>query len=189
MIGIIDYGAGNLKSVEKAFSYLGYDVKISDDLEFLSSCDKIVLPGVGAFADCMNMIVQKKLDKVVYDAVDKNKPFLGICLGLQLLFESSEEGGFCKGLGVIKGHVRKFTDTSLKIPQIGWNMIKKAKPNLTKTVRSAAKPPASSRQRSLSTIAKPSGILELSTSKGSYDGTRFFADFQSRHGPSGLGTV
>ncbi len=129
MIGIIDYGAGNLKSVAKAFEFLGHPVTISEDAAFLNTCDKLVLPGVGAFSDCMAQLQARQLDRVVKCAAENHTPLLGICLGLQLLFESSEEGGPCKGLGILKGHIKKIPDRGLKIPQIGWNNIQKTKPS------------------------------------------------------------
>ena len=125
MIGIIDYGAGNLNSVEKAFLYLGYEAKISSDIDFLSNCEKIVLPGVGSFGECMELIKKSGFDKFIYDTIEKNKPFLGICLGMQLLFDKSEEGGDVEGLGILKGKIVRIPETGLKIPQIGWNKIKK----------------------------------------------------------------
>jgi len=125
MIGIIDYGAGNLNSVEKAFLYLGYDAKISNDTEFLKSCSKIVLPGVGSFGECMQLIRSKGFDSFIYDTVEADKPFLGICLGMQLLFDKSEEGGNFNGLGILKGKIVRLPESGLKIPQIGWNKIHK----------------------------------------------------------------
>ncbi|MCR5584588.1 MAG: imidazole glycerol phosphate synthase subunit HisH [Lachnospiraceae bacterium] len=125
MIAIIDYGAGNLRSVEKAFAYLGYETVVSSDENVLLSADKIVLPGVGAFADAMNMLRDSGLDLTVKKAVERKIPLLGICLGMQMLFESSEEGAEVPGLAVFKGKIKKFEETSgFKIPQIGWNSIK-----------------------------------------------------------------
>jgi len=119
MIAIIDYGAGNLSSVEKAIKYLGYEVVISDEISVLESADKLILPGVGSFGSAMEKLKSKGLD--VYLKNTKKQVF-GICLGLQLLFEYSEEGD-CEGLGIIKGKVIKIPDTGLKIPQIGWNSL------------------------------------------------------------------
>ncbi len=123
MIGIIDYGMGNLRSVEKAFQFLGFDAKTSDDIDFLEKADKIVLPGVGAFADAINTIKNKKFDKVIKEQVDKGKPFLGICLGMQMIFDVSFENGEYDGLGLIPGIVKKLPD-NVKIPHIGWNDLK-----------------------------------------------------------------
>ena len=125
MIAIIDYGAGNLRSVEKAFAYLGYDTIVSSKESEILSADKIVLPGVGAFADAMKMLKGSGLDRTVKKAVEMKIPLLGICLGMQMLFESSEEGAEEEGLAVFKGKIRKFEETpGFKIPQMGWNSIK-----------------------------------------------------------------
>ncbi|MDI6716999.1 MAG: imidazole glycerol phosphate synthase subunit HisH [Actinomycetota bacterium] len=123
MIAIIDYGMGNLRSVEKAFEKLGFDVAISSDPMFIDRADGIILPGVGAFADCMSNLISAGLEKAVYDGIESGKPFLGICLGLQLLFQESEEDGIHKGLGIFKGRVRRLPK-GRKIPHMGWNQIK-----------------------------------------------------------------
>jgi glutamine amidotransferase len=126
MIGIIDYGAGNLLSVKKAFEYIGARVKIIKELKEAKSLQKLVLPGVGAFEAAMIKLKEKNLDKFIYDWVMENKPFLGICLGMQLLFEKSEESVNAKGLGIYKGKVLKFKNN--RCPQIGWNQIKIKRP-------------------------------------------------------------
>ncbi|MEW5706595.1 MAG: imidazole glycerol phosphate synthase subunit HisH [Actinomycetota bacterium] len=123
VIAIIDYGMGNLRSVEKAFEKLGFDVAISSDPMFIDRADGIILPGVGAFADCMSNLISAGLEKAVYDGIESGKPFLGICLGLQLLFQESEEDGIHKGLGIFKGRVRRLPK-GRKIPHMGWNQIK-----------------------------------------------------------------
>ncbi|MCK5812223.1 MAG: imidazole glycerol phosphate synthase subunit HisH [Clostridiales bacterium] len=124
MIGIVDYGMGNLGSVKKAFDYLSIKSFVSSDKELLKKADKIVLPGVGAFEDAMNNINKYDLTNMIRSEINNNKPFLGICLGLQLLFDYSEEGDKPAGLGIIKGGVKKFdTSINLKIPHIGWNNI------------------------------------------------------------------
>ncbi len=124
MIAIIDYGAGNLRSVEKAFEYLGFEAKISSDPNEIMSCDKIILPGVGAFGVCMNSIRKVGLDNCILEAVDKGKPFLGICLGLQLLFDESEESPGAKGLSLFSGGNKRIAQSpGLKIPHMGWNSI------------------------------------------------------------------
>lgn len=125
MIAIIDYDAGNIKSVEKAMNYLGQEAVITRDKDLILSSDKVILPGVGAFGDAMKKIREYHLTNVIYDVVDQKKPFLGICLGLQLLFETSEESEGVTGLGVLKGDILKIpAKEGLKIPHMGWNTIK-----------------------------------------------------------------
>ncbi|MBA4685973.1 MAG: imidazole glycerol phosphate synthase subunit HisH [Candidatus Galacturonibacter soehngenii] len=124
MIGIIDYDAGNLKSVEKALNFLGEEVVVSRDAKILLGADKVILPGVGAFGDAMSNLRKFELDKVIYEIVESNKPFLGICLGLQLLFERSDESTGEEGLGVLKGEILRIPEQAgLKIPHIGWNSL------------------------------------------------------------------
>ena len=121
MIAIIDYKAGNLRSVEKAFNFLGHDVCVTDESEKILSADKVVLPGVGSFADAMNSIKSLNLDSVIYKAASSGKPFLGICLGMQLMYDYSEEGNV-EGFGILKGKVIRFPESKeFKVPQIGWN--------------------------------------------------------------------
>lgn len=125
MIAIIDYDAGNIKSVEKALISLGEKAVITRDREEILAADKVILPGVGAFGDAMDKIRSYGLEEVIHEVVDKGTPFLGICLGLQLLFESSEESKGVKGLGLLKGEIVKIPDNQgLKVPQIGWNSLK-----------------------------------------------------------------
>ena len=124
MIAIIDYNAGNLKSVEKALHYLGEDCVITRDFHEIEAADKVILPGVGAFGDAMEQLKKYELDKVIHEVTAENKPFLGICLGLQLFFEGSEESEGVEGLGLLKGSVVRFSDEhGLKIPHIGWNSL------------------------------------------------------------------
>lgn len=124
MISIIDYDAGNLRSVEKAFSYLGEESVITRDRDVILSSDKVVLPGVGSFGDAMNSLHDYGLVDVIHEAVAENKPFLGICLGLQLLFERSDETPGVEGLGVLRGEIFRIPDKEgLKIPHIGWNSL------------------------------------------------------------------
>ncbi|MGN0395036.1 MAG: imidazole glycerol phosphate synthase subunit HisH [Coprococcus sp.] len=124
MISIIDYDAGNIKSVEKAFSYLGKEAVITRDRDVIMASEKVVLPGVGSFGDAMNKIREYKLENVIYDVIDKNIPFLGICLGLQLLFKTSDESPDATGLGILDGSILRIPDApELKIPQIGWNSL------------------------------------------------------------------
>ena len=124
MIGIIDYDAGNIKSVEKALQYLGQETVVSRDPEVLLKADKVVLPGVGSFGDAMEKLRNYGLIPVIHRIVDKGTPFLGICLGLQLLFESSEETPGAEGLGILKGRIVKIPPSEgLKIPHMGWNSL------------------------------------------------------------------
>ena len=124
MISILDYDAGNIKSVEKALIHLGQEAVITRDKDVILSSDKVILPGVGAFGDAMGKLRKYKLDQVIYDVVDKKIPFLGICLGLQLLFESSDETPGVTGLGLLEGEIKRIPDKEgLKIPHMGWNSI------------------------------------------------------------------
>lgn len=129
MIAIIDYDAGNIKSVEKALLSLGEEVMITREPEQILHAKKVILPGVGAFGDAMNKLREYGLVDVIRDVVKRETPFLGICLGLQLLFESSEESPGVEGLGILKGKILRIPDgrnedgTALKIPHIGWNSL------------------------------------------------------------------
>jgi glutamine amidotransferase len=123
MIAIVDYGMGNLRSVQNAFESLGFHAVVTHDAAQIKKAEKVVLPGVGAFGDCMKNLQEYKLKDVVQEAAYSSKPFLGICLGLQALFEESEEGGKHKGFGIIPGRVRRFNG-ELKIPHMGWNQIR-----------------------------------------------------------------
>ena len=125
MIAIIDYDAGNIKSVEKAMLLLGQEVKITRDKDEILNADKVILPGVGAFGDAMGKLHQYGLVDVIKDVVKKGTPFIGICLGLQLLFESSDETPGVEGLGILKGKILRIPDAEgLKIPHMGWNSLK-----------------------------------------------------------------
>ncbi len=122
MIAIIDYDAGNIKSVEKAFQALGQDVVVTRDKETILSAEGVILPGVGAFGDAMKKLEDYDLVETIHKVVDARTPFLGICLGLQLMFEESEETPGVKGLGLLKGKIIRIPDgEGLKIPHIGWN--------------------------------------------------------------------
>lgn len=124
MIAIIDYDAGNIKSVEKAIEFLGKDVIITRKREEILAAEKVILPGVGSFGDAMDKLYRYELVDVIHEVVQKKIPFLGICLGLQLLFESSEESVGVEGLGILKGKVVKIPkEEGLKIPHIGWNAL------------------------------------------------------------------
>lgn len=124
MIAIIDYDAGNIKSVEKAFQFLGEDTILTNDRDAILSADKVVLPGVGAFGDAMKKLKEFNLVNTIYDVADRHIPFLGICLGLQLLFESSDETPGVSGLGLLPGQILKIPDKEgFKIPHVGWNSL------------------------------------------------------------------
>lgn len=124
MIGIIDYDAGNIRSVEKALDYLGEKSVVTRDADVLLRADKVILPGVGSFGDAMGNLEKYGLVPVIRQLVDREVPFLGICLGLQLLFESSEESPGVEGLGILKGRILKIPqDAGLKIPHMGWNSL------------------------------------------------------------------
>lgn len=124
MIAIIDYDAGNLKSVEKALTVLGEKPVVSRDKELLLSADKVILPGVGSFGDAMEKLHQYELVDVIHQVVSRGTPFLGICLGLQLFFESSGESETVRGLSLLPGKIVRFPDTpGLKVPHMGWNRL------------------------------------------------------------------
>ena len=124
MTAIIDYEAGNLKSVEKALQALGEETVITRDREEILAADRVILPGVGAFGDAMEKLHQYGLVEIIRQVVQKGTPFLGICLGLQLLFEESEESQGVPGLGILKGKIRRIPNTpGLKIPHMGWNSL------------------------------------------------------------------
>ena len=127
MIAIIDYGAGNLHSVKNALDFLGAENIITGDAETILKADKVILPGVGAFGDAMNALKNSGLVPVIKQVVENNTPLLGICLGLQLMFEASEEAPGVEGLGIFKGKCVKIPDHGLKIPHMGWNSLELAK--------------------------------------------------------------
>jgi glutamine amidotransferase len=123
MIALIDYGIGNLRSVEKAFNAVGAQVELTDDPAVIAAADQVVLPGVGAFGDGMAGLKERDLVEVIKTTVSRGTPLLGICLGMQLLFESSDELGAHTGLGMLPGRVKRFPDLGQKIPQTGWNQV------------------------------------------------------------------
>ncbi len=124
MVAIIDYNAGNIKSVEKALALLGEPCVVTRDFQEIRQADRVILPGVGAFGDAMGQLKKYELDKVIHEVVANNTPFLGICLGLQLLFDGSEESEGIEGLHVLPGDVLRIPDKEgLKIPHIGWNSL------------------------------------------------------------------
>ena len=124
MIAITDYDAGNLKSVEKALQFLGQECVITRDFHEIKKADKVILPGVGSFGDAMSQLKKFELDKVIHEVAAEQKPFLGICLGLQLLFEGSEESDGVEGLHLLDGEILRIPEQEgLKIPNIGWNSL------------------------------------------------------------------
>lgn len=129
MIAIVDYGMGNLRSVEKAFAKVGCQATITNEPEQLDAATKIVLPGVGAFADAISELHRRQLVEPLRRAVDQGKPFLGICLGLQLLFDVSHEDGQHEGLGIVPGKVVRFEPSELKVPHMGWNQLQVRRPS------------------------------------------------------------
>jgi glutamine amidotransferase len=122
-IAIIDYGVGNLRSVEKAFAATGTKAVVSSDKTVLREASALVLPGVGAFANCMMELTTRGFDELVHESVAQSKPLLGVCVGMQMLFEESEECGNAAGLGLLRGRVRRFA-SDLVVPQVGWNQVR-----------------------------------------------------------------
>ena len=130
MIALLDYGAGNVRSVQKALTAAGGDVRLVPNPEKVAQADAVVLPGVGAFDDCINAMQRQELFEAARAFVSTGKPFLGICVGYQALFEKSEEFNSCAaGLGIFEGSVVRFPDTEVKVPQIGWNEVQFSKPD------------------------------------------------------------
>ena len=121
-VAIIDYGVGNLRSVEKAFAATGCEAIVSGDEKVLGAADRLVLPGVGAFGACMKALRERGFDRLVRERVDEGTPLLGVCVGMQMLFEESDEFGATRGLGLLRGRVRRFSD-ELVVPHVGWNRI------------------------------------------------------------------
>ena len=129
MIAIINYGVGNLRSVEKAFEAVGAQARVTGDAGAIREADKIVLPGVGAFGECARRLRESGLDKLVLEAAERGKPVLGLCVGLQLMFDEGHEFGVHEGLGLMRGRVIRFPESGLRVPQIGWNQIEDVKPH------------------------------------------------------------
>ena len=121
MIQIVDYGMGNLRSVQKAFEFLGFEASITSNKNDLMNASHIVLPGVGAFADAAKNLLESGVQEVMLSEIEKGKPFIGICLGMQLLFDKSFENGEYEGLGLVPGIVKRFEVKGLKVPHMGWN--------------------------------------------------------------------
>ena len=131
MIAVVDYDAGNVKSVEKAIEKLGAKHILTSDPEEIRKADAVILPGVGNFGDCVNKLSERGLDSALKEYAASGKPFLGICVGLQLLFNESEESPGVKGLGILPGKIKRFPSSDeLKVPQIGWNDIIESKGRL-----------------------------------------------------------
>jgi imidazole glycerol-phosphate synthase subunit HisH len=129
MIAIINYGVGNLRSVEKAFEAVGARAVVTGDAGVIREADRIALPGVGAFGECARRLRESGLDKLVMEAAEQNKPTLGLCVGLQLMFDEGHEFGTHKGLGLMRGRVVRFPESGPRVPQIGWNQIENLKPH------------------------------------------------------------
>ncbi len=127
-VAIIDYGVGNLRSVEKAFAATGCDAVVSSDQSVLHQAEHLVLPGVGAFGACMKSLIERGFDRLVRERVAEGTPLLGVCVGMQMLFEESEEFGTTPGLGLLRGRVRRFAD-DLVVPQVGWNQVRQRVPH------------------------------------------------------------
>jgi imidazole glycerol-phosphate synthase subunit HisH len=127
-IAIIDYGVGNLRSVEKAFQATGCEAVVSSDERVLREAERLVLPGVGAFRACMDALAERGFDRIVRERVEEGAPLLGVCVGMQMLFDESEEFGMSAGLGILRGRVRRFPATQ-RVPQVGWNQVEWRKPH------------------------------------------------------------
>ena len=129
MIAIIDYGVGNLRSVEKAFGAIGARAQVTGDAGAIREAERLVLPGVGAFGECARRLRASGLDKLVIEAAEQNKPVLGLCVGLQLMFDEGHEFGRHEGLGLMRGRVVRFPENGPRVPQIGWNQVESARPH------------------------------------------------------------
>jgi glutamine amidotransferase len=136
MIAIIDYGVGNLRSVEKAFEAVGAQARVTNDAGAIREAEKLVLPGVGAFGECARQLRASGLDHLVMEAAEQNKLVLGLCVGLQLMFDEGHEFGIHRGLGLMRGRVVRFLEDGPRVPQIGWNQIENLRPHpLLKDIR------------------------------------------------------
>jgi len=127
MIAIIDYGVGNLRSVEKALTAVGADAKVTHDPALIRNADRLVLPGVGAFGECAARLRDSGMDDLVLEAAEQARPILGLCVGLQLMFDEGHEFGIHRGLGLMPGRVVRFPEGGPRVPQIGWNQIERAR--------------------------------------------------------------
>ena len=129
MIAVVDSGSGNLRSVEKALAVAGGDPIVTSDPDVVRRADRVVVPGQGAFRDCMRGLAARGLMDAVREAIRSGRPYLGICLGLQVLFDESDEHGPCAGLGILPGRVVRFDRPGLKVPHMGWNQVVRARPD------------------------------------------------------------
>ena len=129
MIAIIDYGVGNLRSVEKAFEAVDVAASVTNDFGMIRGAERLVLPGVGAFGECARRLRESGLDKLVLEAAEQNKPVLGLCVGLQLMFDAGHEFGVHEGLGLMRGRVVRFPAVGPRVPQIGWNQVEDLRPH------------------------------------------------------------
>ncbi|HYP27620.1 MAG TPA: imidazole glycerol phosphate synthase subunit HisH [Blastocatellia bacterium] len=129
MIAIVDYGVGNLRSVEKAFEAVGALALVTNDAGAIREAERLVLPGVGAFGECATRLRRSGLDRLVLEAAGAGKPLLGLCVGLQLMFDEGHEFGVHEGLGLMPGRVVRFPENGLRVPQIGWNQVEKVRPH------------------------------------------------------------
>ena len=127
MIAIVDYGVGNLRSVEKALQAVGARAFLTSDPGLIREAERVVLPGVGAFGECARRLRESGLDQLVLDAAERNKPVIGLCVGLQLMFDEGHEFGVHAGLGLMQGRVIRFPQSAPRVPQIGWNQIERVK--------------------------------------------------------------
>lgn len=127
MIAILNYGVGNLRSVEKAFEAVGKPALVTGDAGAIREAERLVLPGVGAFGECARRLRESSLDELVLEAAEQNKPVLGLCVGLQLMFDEGLEFGTHKGLGLMRGRIVRFAESGPRVPQIGWNQIENVK--------------------------------------------------------------
>ena len=164
MIAIIDYGVGNLFSVEKAFASIGEEVKVTGSAEDLKAAEKLVLPGVGAFGDCMKNLEETGLIPTICEQIRQKKFLLGICVGLQILFESSEESPNVSGLGIFKGRVKKINADNLKIPHMGWNSVKSK--NSSKLMRELKETPYFYFVHSYHAVPTEESLISATTSYG-----------------------
>ena len=178
-IGVVDYGSGNLRSVSKAFEAAGASVRVSKDPGDFEAFDALVVPGVGAFGDCAGHLREAGLWEPLKEWINAGRPFLGICLGYQLLFESSEESPGVPGLGVLPGRVVRFADSHLKIPHMGWNSVRSPRAPLFDALESASfyfvhsYYPVPGEPGAVSALCDYGGEFAAAVSAGNVHGTQF----------------